>query len=77
MTGVVQIYSKKGCQQCIAAENMCKIRHLDFEVLKLDKDYTLEDLQALTGKRSMSMPVIKMPDGSTLDYQGFVQSLKR
>lgn len=77
MTDMIQIYSKKGCQQCIAAENICKMRGVGFQVLKLDKDYTLEDLQALTGKRSMSMPVIKLADGSTTDYTGLVQSLKR
>lgn len=77
MTDVIKIYSKKGCQQCIAAENACMARKLPYQVLKLDRDYRLEDLQTLTGKRSMSMPVVVLADGTVTDNKGLIASLKR
>jgi len=74
---MIKIYSKKGCQQCITAENLCKMRGQEYEVLKLDRDYKLEDLQALTNKRFMSMPVIVLADQSQTDFNGLVSHLKR
>lgn len=73
----VIIYSKQGCAQCIQAETLCKLRGLDFQIKKLDKDYKLEDLQVLTGKRSMSMPVIEWEGKGVLTFAEFTATLKK
>lgn len=74
---MITIYSKQGCAQCVTAENLCKMKGLDHKILKLDKDYQLEELQQLTGKQRMSMPVIVLADQTVTDVTGLAASLKR
>lgn len=40
----VTIYSKIPCTSCEQAKNVLKSRGIEFEVLVLDKDYTMADL---------------------------------
>ncbi|QNO00326.1 hypothetical protein QGX21_gp092 [Pseudomonas phage phiPsa315] len=40
----VTIYSKIPCTSCEQAKTVLKSRNIDFEVLVLDKDYTMENL---------------------------------
>lgn len=74
---MITIYSKQGCAQCVTAENICRIKGVEHKILKLNKDYQLEELQTLTGKRSMAMPVIVLDDQSVTDVAGLAASLKR
>lgn len=73
---MITIYSKQGCSQCITAENICKGRGLEHRILKLTKDYKLEELQEITGKRSMSMPVIVLADSTVTDLAGLASFVK-
>lgn len=77
MENTIKIYSKQGCAQCLVAENMCRTRSIKHVILKLGKDYELEELQKLTGKRTMAMPVIVLADGTVTDNNGLVAHLKR
>ncbi|AEN94171.1 Glutaredoxin [Salmonella phage Vi01] len=74
---MITIYSKQGCAQCLQAENICRIRGIEHKILKLDKDYKLEELQKITGKQRMSMPVIVLADQTVTDVTGLAASLKR
>lgn len=74
---MITIYSKQGCAQCVTAENICRIRGIEHRILKLEKDYKLEELQALTGKQRMSMPVIVLADQTVTDVAGLAASIKR
>ena len=74
---MITIYSKQGCAQCVTAENLCKMKGLEHKILKLDKDYRLEELQQLTGKPRVSMPVIVLADQTVPDVNGLAASLKR
>lgn len=74
---MITIYSKQGCAQCVTAENLCKMKGIDHKILKLDKDYQLEELQQLTGKQRMAMPVIVLADQTVTDVNGLAASLKR
>lgn len=74
---MIKIYSKPGCSQCVSAANLCAARGIDHKVLKIDEDYRLEDLQALTGQRSMQMPVVVLGDASVTNYTGLISHLKR
>ena len=74
---MITIYSKQGCAQCVTAENLCKMKGIDHKILKLDKDYQLEELQQLTGKQRMAMPVIVLADKTVTDVNGLAASLKR
>lgn len=74
---MITIYSKPGCPQCNSAEALCKARGVEHQMLKLGDDYTLESLQALTGQRTMTMPVVTLDDGSVTNYSGLIASLKR
>jgi glutaredoxin len=53
------------------------MKGLEHKILKLDKDYQLEELQQLTGKQRMSMPVIVLADQTVTDVSGLAASLKR
>ena len=74
---MITIYSKQGCAQCVTAENICRTRGIAHRILKLGKDYQLEELQKLTGKQRMSMPVIVLADQTVTDVTGLAASLKR
>lgn len=51
------IYSKDSCQQCEAAKLLCKMKGVEFEVKKLDKDFSREELLALA-PNTRSFPVV-------------------
>lgn len=74
---MIKIYSKPGCPQCNSAAALCKARGVEHQLLKLDEDYKLEDIQALTGQRTMTMPVVVLDDASVTNYSGLIASLKR
>lgn len=74
---MIKIYSKPGCAQCVSAAALCQARGIEHKVLKLDDDYRLEDVQALTGQRTMAMPVVVLPDHSVTGYAGLISHLKR
>lgn len=62
MGELFQIYSKDNCPQCLQAESLLKMKKKQYVVLKLDKDYTREGLEAIVahlGKPApRSFPVI-------------------
>lgn len=74
---MITIYSKQGCAQCVTAENICKMKGVEHKILKLEKDYSLEELQALTGKPRTAMPVIVLADQTVTDVAGLAASFKR
>lgn len=74
---MITIYSKQGCAQCVTAENICKMKGVEHKILKLEKDYSLEQLQALTGKPRTAMPVIVLDDQTVTDVAGLAASFKR
>ncbi len=41
---MITIYSKPNCTFCVQAEELCKAKGLKYTVLKLDVDYTKEQL---------------------------------
>lgn len=41
------VYSKDNCPQCLQLESLLKVKGKAYEVKKLDKDYTREDLEGL------------------------------
>ena len=41
---MITIYSKPNCTFCVQAEELCKAKGLEYTVLKLDVDYTKEQL---------------------------------
>lgn len=51
------IYSKDSCPQCDAAKLLCKMKGVEFEVKKLDKDFSREELLALA-PNARSFPVV-------------------
>ena len=74
---MITIYSKQGCAQCVVAENLCRTRGIAHRILKLEKDYSLEELQKITGKPRTSMPVIVLADQTVTDVAGLAASVKR
>lgn len=74
---MITIYSKQGCAGCVTAENICRTRGIEHKILKLGKDYSLEDLQLVTGKPRTAMPVIVLADQTVTDVNGLAASLKR
>ena len=51
------IYSKDSCQQCDAAKLLCEMKGIEFEVKKLDKDFSREELLSLA-PNTRSFPVV-------------------
>lgn len=43
----IVVYSKDNCPQCLQVESLLKMKGKTFEVKKLDKDYTREDLEKI------------------------------
>lgn len=66
------IYSKDKCQQCDSAKLLCQMKGVEFEVKKLDVDYTKEDILALA-PNTRSFPVV-FKDGL---YLGGLPDLKK
>ena len=51
------IYSKDSCQQCDAAKLLCTMKGIEFEVKKLDKDFSRGELLSLA-PNTRSFPVV-------------------
>ena len=51
------IYSKDSCQQCDAAKLLCTMKGVEFEVKKLGKDFSREEILALA-PNTRSFPVV-------------------
>lgn len=66
------IYSKDKCQQCDSAKLLCQMKGVEFEVKKLDVDYTKEDILTLA-PNTRSFPVV-FKDG---EYLGGLPDLKK
>ena len=66
------IYSKDKCQQCDSAKLLCQMKGVEFEVKKLDVDYTKEDILALV-PQARSFPLI-FKDG---EYLGGLVELRQ
>ena len=66
------IYSKDECQQCDSAKLLCQMKGVEFEVKKLDVDYTKEDILTLV-PQARSFPLI-FKDG---EYLGGLVELKQ
>ena len=66
------IYSKDKCQQCDTVKLLCQMKGVDFEIKKLDVDYTTEDVLALV-PQARSFPLI-FKDG---EYLGGLVDLKQ
>ena len=41
---MIVVYSKDNCPQCKQAESLLRLKNKEFKVLKLDEDYTREDI---------------------------------
>ena len=65
------IYSKDSCQQCDAAKLLCIIRGVEFEVKKLGKDFSREEILSLS-PNTRSFPVV-FKDGELI---GGLEQLK-
>lgn len=55
---MITIYSKKGCPFCENAIKISEIRGVEHQVKKLDVDYTVEEMLALTGGNHRTFPLI-------------------
>ena len=51
------IYSKDQCPQCDSAKLLCTMKGVEFEVKKLDKDFSREELLSLA-PNTRSFPVV-------------------
>lgn len=51
------IYSKDSCQQCDAAKLLCTMKGVEFEVKKLGKDFSRDELLTLA-PNTRSFPVV-------------------
>lgn len=64
---MITVYSKDNCPQCLQVESLLKMKGKTYEVKKLDKDYTREDLDKVfeaAGKPvARSFPMV-FKDGS-------------
>lgn len=65
------IYSKDACQQCDAAKLICSMKGVEFEVKKLDVDFSRDDILSLA-PNTRSFPVV-FKDGELL---GGLEQLK-
>lgn len=65
------IYSKDACQQCDAAKLLCKMKGVEFEVKKLDVDFSRDEILSLA-PNTRSFPVV-FKDGELL---GGLEQLK-
>ena len=55
---MITIYSKSGCPFCINAIKISEIRGVEHQVKKLDEDYTIEEMLALTDGSHRTFPLI-------------------
>lgn len=70
---MITIYSKENCPNCKATADICRNLGLDYEFLKLDIDYTRDELVAICPEPVRSVPQIFV-DGEYLgDFTKFKQ----
>ncbi len=53
---MIVVYSKADCVQCLQAERLLVSKSKQFEVKKLDTDYTREDIFAMFEKQNVPQP---------------------
>lgn len=53
---MLTVYSKDACAQCLQLESLLKMKGKTFEVKKLDKDYTRDDLAAVFEQAGLPQP---------------------
>lgn len=53
---MLTLYSKDNCTQCLQLESLLKVKGKTYEVKKLDKDYTREDLQSVFEQAGLPVP---------------------
>lgn len=41
---MLKVYSKENCQQCEQLKQVLAMREIEYQELKLDRDFTLEDV---------------------------------
>lgn len=70
------IYSKENCNKCNQAELLLGMKSLDFKVLKLNVDFTGEDVKELAPKQKEFPVVIKVTDQYE-QYIGTLDDLKK
>jgi glutaredoxin 3 len=75
----IQIYSKDNCPQCAMAENMLKAKGKEYTVLKLDVDFTKEQLlEKALPFVPRAFPVVFYPDGTVLgDFTALRAALQK
>jgi len=80
---MITIYSKANCSQCDITVRLAHMRKLHTTVLKLDEDFTLEQLNALAkfhgAEEPRSFPVVTADDGNTYigGFSEFKDALSR
>lgn len=63
---MISIYSKPNCPQCDMAKKLAAMKGLEYGVLVLDEDYTLEELkERFAEKLPRSFPVV-VEDGTLI-----------
>ena len=70
------IYSKENCNKCNQAELLLGMKSLDFKVLKLDIDFTGEDVREIAPKQKEFPVVMKVTDQYE-QYIGTLDDLKK
>ena len=58
---IFTVYSKSGCPYCTKIEQVLKLLKLDYEIYKLDQDFTPEEFHDKFGKGS-SFPQVVIDD---------------
>lgn len=53
---MITVYSKENCPQCLQAESLLKMKKFEYQVKKLDVDYTREDIAAIFDKAEKPQP---------------------
>lgn len=71
------IYGKNACVDCDRARMLCQIQSLPFQLLKLDADYSADELQAKAGQPVRSLPQIFIRRGDTDIHAGGYDALRR
>jgi len=61
------IFSKDGCPYCTKTEQVLQLAKLDYDVQKLNRDYTKEDLYLKFGKGSTFPQVILTEEKSVTE----------
>lgn len=75
---MITIYSKDNCTFCTQAEELCKAKGLEYKVLKLDTDYTRDELLEICPVPVRSVPQIFADDvyvGGFTDLKALVGDL--